>query len=66
MYQWSANFSIKGYMVNSLEFEGHPVSTPCTQFCYCSAKATTNKTYAKNPGCAPAKFYLQKRSRGQI
>lgn len=35
----SANFSIKGQIVNILGFVGHLVSVAVTQLCHCSMKA---------------------------
>lgn len=40
----SANFSIKGQIVNILGFTGHMVSVATTQLCDCSMKAATDNT----------------------
>lgn len=52
-------FSIKGQVVNILDFVGHMASVTIIQLCWCSSKAAVGNTSRSECGCVPIKPYLQ-------
>ena len=55
--QRSANFFLKGKIVNILALCVVSVST--TVLCYCTVKATLDNTYIDEHGYVPIKLYIQ-------
>ena len=50
-------FSVKGQIVNILDFVGHMISDTTTQLCFCSVKVATDNISMNKHGCVPIKLY---------
>lgn len=59
--QKSANFSVKGQLVNTSGFVGHIISVTTTDLGPCSKKSAPYNTQKNEHGCVPRKVYLQKK-----
>lgn len=53
-------FFWESQLVNIVDFAGHKISVPVTQFCQCSMEVTIDNPYTDEHGCVPKQLYLQK------
>ena len=62
--QGQQTFFWESQLVNIIDFAGHKISVPITQFCQWSMEVTIDNPYTNEHGCVPKQLYLQKHMDG--